>query len=237
MHAVRLTFLQMLTMIRRDMMLLAVCLAPFLTGIAIKFGIPLLESVLSGWLGQSGVLTPYYSLFDLFFAMIAPTMFCFLSAMVMLEEHDSHIERALFVTRLRRGGYLTARILIPAVIAFVFTAVFLPVFRLTSFSLFMTVAVSFTGAMQGCIIALMIVTLSSNQLEGVAVTKLSSLTILGAAVPFFVSSPLQYLLSVLPSFWMGIAMREGRLSALLPACITGIICTLLLLRQYSRKLS
>ena len=74
-----------------------------------------------------------------------------------------------------------------------------------------------TGSLQGVIIGLLIVTVSSNKLEGMAVTKLSSLLMLGAVIPYFVPAPFSFGFSFLPSFWMGTAMVEGSLLDLLPS--------------------
>lgn len=95
MRAVKLSFLHMLKLIRHDMMLFAAGLAPLLAGIAIKFGVPFMEKMLVSYTGAEAVLTPYYGLFDIFFASIAPAMFGFIAAMVMLEERDDHIDRYL----------------------------------------------------------------------------------------------------------------------------------------------
>ena len=58
---------------------------------------------------------------------------------------------------------------------------------------------------------MLIVTLSSNKLEGMAVTKLSTLTLLGAVLPYFVPAPYYFFLSFLPSFWTGMAIRKNAL--------------------------
>ena len=82
------SFLQMIKFVRKDKMLFAAMIAPLLAGIAIHFGVPVAEKELIHMTGIQAVLSPYYGLFDVFFAMITPVMFCFIAAMVMLEEHD-----------------------------------------------------------------------------------------------------------------------------------------------------
>lgn len=190
-------------------MLFAACLAPFLAGLLFRFAIPLLETVITDWFALPAVIAPYYALIDIFLAMLSPAMFCFVSAMISLEEADEKTAAYLFVTPLGRDGYLAARFCIPSAAAFFVTAVLLPVFRLTPLSPIDIALLAAGGALQGVIISLMILTLSSNKLEGMAVTKLSSLTIFGAAVPFFVRHRVQYLLSPLPAFWIGKAVRES----------------------------
>ena len=131
MRAIRLSFLHMLKLIRQDRMLLVAGLAPLLAGIAIRYAVPLAESSLVRLTGAQAVLAPYYGLFDLFFVSLTPAMFCFIAAMVMLEERDDHIDRYLSATALGRNGYYISRIVLPALAAFAVTAILLPVFHLT----------------------------------------------------------------------------------------------------------
>lgn len=209
MRAVWLSFFHALKFVRKDRMLLAAGLAPLLAGAAIYFGVPIAGEMLTRLTGVYGILSPFYGLFTVFFASITPVMYCFVFAMVILEEHDEHIDRYLFVTGLGRRGYFVSRIVIPAPAAFVVTVILLPVFRLTALSVGTIILLSLTGTLQGIIIELLIVTLSSNKLEGMAVTKLSALTIFGAVLPYFVPAPLCYCLSFLPSFWVGMAMLNN----------------------------
>lgn len=211
----------MLRLIRLDGMLFAAGFAPLLAGFAIRFVVPLGEDLLARYFGQP-VLSPYYALFDVFFASLSPAMFCFIAAMVMLEEHDDGIDCYLSVTGLGREGYFLSRIGLPALASFVVTAVLLSVFHLTPLSALMMVLLSLDGALQGVLIALFIVTVSSNKLEGMAVTKLSSLVILGAVVFFFIPKPFCYGFSFLPSFWMGSGIaRRSYLLLLLSAALSG----------------
>lgn len=170
MRAVRAGFLQMLVLMRRDMMLFAACLAPVLAGLWIRLDVPFLEAVLTEWFSKSTVLSPYYTLIDIFFALLSPAMFCFVPAMVSLEEADERTAAYLFVAPLGRRGYLAARFGIP-----------------------------------------------------------------GAAVPFFIRDRAQYLMSPLPSFWIGKAVFENMPFYILPAFALSAVWICSLLRQYLRK--
>lgn len=217
MKAIRLSFFHMLKLVRQDRMLLAAGLAPLLAGTAIHFGVPFAEKIRIRFTGLPAILSPYYGLFDVFFSSITPAMFCFIAAMVMLEERDDHIDRYLSVTGLGRNGYIVSRIGFPALAAFGVTAMLLPVFHLTPLSVGAILFLSLTGSLQGVILSLLIVMISSNKLEGMAVTKLASLMMLGAVMPYFVPAPFSFVCSFLPSFWMGKAMMEGTLLYLLPS--------------------
>lgn len=237
MRAIRVSFMQMVKLIFRDKMLFAACLGPLLAGLAFKFVVPALEKMLIDWTGMSTFLSPYYGLFDIFFAALTPVMFCFIAAMVILEEHDDHIESYLFVTGLGRKGYTSSRLVLPSLLAFVITLILLPLFSLTELSVLMIVFLALTGTLQGVIIALLIVTLSSNKLEGMAITKMSTLIIMGAFVPYFVPAPLGNLLAFLPSFWMGRAIYESSLLYMFPAVVVAGIWLLILFQKFRKKLA
>lgn len=224
MKAIRLCFFQMAVSMRRDRMLFVACLAPILAGLLFRFAIPFLEAVL--------VISPYYKLIDVFFVMLSPTMFCFVSAMTSLEEADEKTAVYLFITPLRKTGYLSARLGIPAVIAFLVTVILLPVFKLTFFSPTAILLFAAAGTLQGMIVALLVLTLSSNKLEGMAVTKLSTLTVFGAVIPFFIKNNIQYMLFPLPSFWIGKAACENVLLYMLPAFALSAVWIGGLLKRY-----
>ena len=158
------------------------------------------------------------------------------SAMVSLEEADEKTAAYLFVTPLGRNGYLAARFCIPSAAAFLITLALLPVFKLTSLSPADIVLLAAGGALQGIIISLLILTFSSNKLEGMAVTKLSTLMILGAVIPFFVKHNIQYVVSPLPSFWIGKAILENMLIYMLPAFVLSAVWICFLLKRYLRKI-
>lgn len=236
MKTIRISFFQMLAYMRRDRMLFAACLAPILAGFLFQFAIPLLEAALTDWFHVPAIIVPYYALIDIFFAMLSPVMFCFVSAMAALEEIDEKTAAYLFVTPLGRNGYLAARLGIPSVAAFLVTSVLMPVFKLTSLSTVDIMLLAAGGTVQGIIISLLILTFSSNKLEGMAITKLSTLMICGAAIPFFIKHDVQYVLSPLPSFWIGKTICESAPLYMLPAFILSITWIYFLLKRYLRKI-
>lgn len=236
MKAIRLSFFQMAAAMQRDMMLFAACLMPIIAGFFFRFAIPFLEAVLTERFHIPAIISPYYKLIDIIFMMLSPTMFCFISAMVSLEEADEKTAVYLFVTPLGKTGYLSARFGIPAVTAFLITIILFPVFRLTDFSPVAILLFAAGGTLQGMIVALLVLTLSSNKLEGMAVTKLSTLTILGAVIPFFIKGNIQYVSFPLPSFWIGKAACENRLFYILPAFALSAAWICYLLKRYLRKM-
>lgn len=236
MKAIRLSFLGMLKYLWRDMMLFAACLAPILVGFLFRFVIPLFEDVLTDWLHVPTVISPYYGLIDILFAMLSPAMFCFVSAMITLEENDEKTANYLFITPLTKLGYFIARFGIPSIFALLVTVVLLPVFKLSPLSFSYIVLLAAGGTLQGIVIELLILTLSSNKLEGMAVTKLSTLIMFGAAIPFFIKDNAQYVLFPLPSFWIGKAVFESSLLYMLLAVLLLSIWILFLMKNFLQKI-
>lgn len=217
MRAIRLSFFHMAVIMRRDMMLSVSCLAPVFAGVFFKFATPYIEAVLTDGLHRTAIIAPYYGLVDILLAMLPPAMFCFVSAMVSLEEADEKTAAYLFITPLTKTGYLSARLGLPVVAAFFVTLILLPVFKLTALPSLTILLLTAGATLQGVIVALLILTISSNKLEGVAVAKLATLTVFGAAVPFFIQSNVQYAISPLPAFGIGKAILESRPVYMLPA--------------------
>lgn len=236
MNAIRISFTEMLKSIKSDMMLLTACLVPLLCGTFFKFGIPALENRLTSYFHRTALLSPYYGLFDSLFAILTPTMFCFAAAMVILEENDDHISTYLYITPLGKGGYIISRLAVPALLAFAVTTLLLPFFALTKISWLMLPLMAASGSTQGLIIAMMVVALSSNKVEGIAITKLASILILGIFAPYFIESPLQYLLSPFPSFWMAKSVYENTGIFLIVALGVSCIWIYILFRCFERKI-
>lgn len=232
MKAIKLSFFQMVLIMRRDMMLFVSCLVPVFAGFFFRSAIPFIEAALTDSSHIEAIISPYYKLVDILFAMLSSTMFCFVSAMVSLEEKDEKTAVYLFITPLRKTGYIAARLGVPSVIAFFATIILLPVFKLTALSPLTILLLAAGGTMQGMIVALLILTVSSNKLEGMAVAKLSTLTILGTVIPFFIKSDIQYVVSALPSFWIGKALLENIPLYMLPAFVLSAIWIWVLFKRY-----
>lgn len=235
MKAIRMSFIKLLLSVKSDAMLFVICFVPLLCGLAFKFFIPYAEGLLKEQFLKAAIISPYYSLFDILLSMIAPIMFCFVASMVVLEETDEHIAEYLFVTPLRKGGYLLSRIGLPAMIAFIVTMALLPPFKLTELNFICVFFLALNGTIQGIIISMLIVSFSSNKLEGMAIAKLSFLLQLGAVGPYFLKENVQYLLFPLPSFWMAKAVYEKKLIYYIVSFIVSGFWILLIRKYFLRK--
>lgn len=223
---------QLLSFLRRDAMLVLVCLAPLLYGLFTKAVPPVLRHFV-----LESFVAPYYAVFDLFFALISPLMFCFVAVMVLLEEADERLAVCLSVTPLGKGGYLASRLGLPALAALVVTLALYPLFHVTELRAPMALLLSLAGAAQAVVVTLLVSSLSANKLEGMALSKLTTLPLLGGLAPFFLTGGIQYLAAPLPAFWMGLALREGEPLWCLVSLPLSALWALLLWPRFTRRLS
>lgn len=220
MKAQKKAFLQMLSVIGKDGMLLMACLLPVVCGVLFRLGIPEVEALLCTYFHKKELLRPFYGLTDVFYSMLAPAMFCFAAAMVVLEERDEGMASYLWITPLGRNGYLISRLGIPAVLAAVVSGALLIPFSLQRLQGPSVGVLAVNGGAYGLLYALFIIRFSSNRLEGMAAAKLSSLLMLPATGAFLIHNGMKYLLWIFPSYWAGLSVSEQQ-----PVLgLVGILC-------------
>ena len=223
--------IQVFKQIKSDPMMFAACFTPFVMGALIKFGIPFLERI------TDFSLQTYYPIFDLLLSIMAPVLLCFAFAMITLEEIDDKVSRYFSITPLGKSGYLFTRLGVPSIISAVIAFIVLLLFSLEKLSIGMTICLALLGSVQAIIVSLMIITLSSNKLEGMAVTKLAALTLLGIPAPFFIDSYYQFSVGFLPSFWVGKAIQNNGYINLLIALLVASIWFYVLISKLLKKLA
>lgn len=231
------SFAMFIRQIARDSMLAAVCAAAILTAFFIRFGIPALESILCDYFGQAAILKDYYLLFDLLLALIIPYMLSFASAMMMLTEYDENITNYLAVTPVGKKGYILSRLVFPGGIAFVASIFLMRGFSLTVWPVGLLLLVCLLTCAANLAIALLLFAFSHNRVEGMAMGKLAGLMLLGLPVPFFLTSHVQYLFSLLPSFWIAKLCMLQNPIFILPAFVSSLIWIWFLYGKLKRKIA
>lgn len=229
-------FKQEFGQVKRDAILFVVCVSPILCGVFIKFGIPLIQDILSDKFYYQLNLKSYFLMFDLLMAFITPFMFSFASTMVILGEIDDNISRYLIVTPLGKTGYLISRLGIPTILAFVITVVLLMIFSLTKITFLSNILISLIALLQATITSMLVISLSSNKLEGMAITKLSGVFIMGILAPFFIFNRVQYILFFLPTFWLSKAFKESNYIYVFISFFISLVWFFLLFKKFSKKI-
>ncbi|MBD2845368.1 hypothetical protein IDH44_09210 [Paenibacillus sp. IB182496] len=181
-----------------DPMLLLVVLGPLLLIAALRWGWP----PLSDWLAlRSGLeLAAYTDLLAALTMLVVPQLAGIASGLLVLDERDAGLLAIYAVTPLRSSGYWGYRLLLPSAIALGMSGLFLVGSNLFAPDLRLG-AVLVLLAAQAPIYAMALVALSANKVEGLALSKLVSLTVLAAPIAYWVPMPWQLLAAPLPGYW------------------------------------
>ena len=225
-----------LKQIWEDSMLVAICGVPILVALVFRFGVPELEALLCQTLDTSAFLSEYYLLFDLFMAVMTPYMFTFISTMVMLTELDENIAVYLAVTPLTKKGYIVSRLVLPAIISLVLSAVLLAFFALSPWTFGGILLAALLSSLLSIPVAMLIVTCSHNRVEGMAIAKISGLVLFGLPIPFFLTSGLKYLFAWMPSFWVAKVFVDANGWLVFPTALVTLIWIWVLYRRFARKM-
>lgn len=226
-----------LRQISKDGMLYASLAAPLLAGFAFRFGIPAAEAALCGYFGKAAILSEYYLLFDLFLAVMTPYIVCFVSSLVMLTEYDENMTSYMAVTPVGKRGYIVSRLVFPAVISIFASVIIMIIFSLTVWSAPILLITCALSSLLSIAVSLLLVSFSHNRVEGMALGKLTGIILMGLPVPFFLFSGVQYLFSILPSFWIAKLSVEDNYLYAIPALLTSFLWMWVLYGRFVKKLS
>jgi len=237
MTAILKSFKQLVIQLKTDMMLTVVIISPIIIGAIFHFALPIAEYELCNYFETTEVLLPYYLIFDLLLILLTPMMISFCVIMVMLEEIDDGIAEYLMVTPLDKKGYLISRIGLPTIFAFIYNIVIVMIFSLTKIPFIMIITLSLLSGIMSIITSLLVVSIASNKVEGMAMAKLSGLIMIGLPVPFFTSETIQYITFMLPSLWFAkLAITQNYLFAI-PTIIISLLWIWILLNKFEKKLA
>ena len=228
-------FMQFLRAIWADAML-AVCLfAPIATALALRYGVPALEGVIGGGAAAGAVLAPYYALFDLFLSSMTPLLLCFSGVMVVLEELDDGTAKYLMVTPLRRAGYLTSRLVILTALSVPYNVALLAVFSLSAMPFLLNLLAAVVNALVSVSVAMLVIGLAKNKVEGMALIKLSGFFLLGYIAAYFLTQPVAFAAGVLPGYWLALMVRDNAPLWALPAAAVALLWIVGLYGRFRRR--
>lgn len=227
---------QMIKQIASETMLLLLVIAPILAGLAFKLGIPLLETKLLSRLGYGEVLMPYYGYFNWLVALLTGMLFAFVGALVILGEIDDGVTKYISVTSAGANGYLVARIFLPAIGSGIFAGIVIPVFSLIRIELVALTLMIVSTVLSGIVTSLLVVAISSNKVEGMAIGKLSGGFGMILFVPLVLKGPVQYVFSLFPMFWIGQYLQRKNWLALPLAFLLFLGWIYFLMRRFRRKI-
>ncbi|MGN0427731.1 MAG: ABC transporter permease [Agathobacter sp.] len=229
-------FHQMVKQIASEAMLVLLAIAPILAGSLFKFGIPLLETKLLARLGYGEVLVPYYGYFNWLLALLSGMLFAFVGALVVLGEIDDGVAKYICVTPAGAGGYLVARIFLPAIVSGIIASIIIPVFSLIHIDLKNLLIMIVSTVLSGIITSLLVIAISSNKVEGMAIGKLSGGFGMILFVPLIIKGPVQYVFSLFPMFWIGKYIQDETWIALPLSLILFVGWIYCLMKKFGKRI-
>lgn len=116
----------------------------------------------------------------------------------MLDEKDERLVDCYAITPLRKQGYFIYRLLLPVILCGLFLLLFIGVNdTLTALPVLPLLLL----ILEAPLYALFLASFASNKVEGLALTKFISLSVLGALCSNLAATPWHWLGSWLPAFW------------------------------------
>lgn len=182
----------------RDPMFVVAAAGPILLAIVVRFTVPIVTTMASQILD----LTNYYPVMAGTMIVFGPGIFGFIVGMLILEDRDQGILTVYRTAPISRHGYLLYR----GSIAFLFALVSIPpaliVVDLAHPPLSVVLLSAALGALGGPVIALALGLLASNAIEGIALSKLLNVFLLGPAILIaIIPEPWQFIAGMIPVYW------------------------------------
>ena len=227
--------------IYRDQMLLLLCIAPFLTGTVMCLVIPLADRLLVKY--ANFTITPYYLMSDALVMTLGSMMSGIMVGLLMLDERDDGICAYYAVTPIGGVAYLVSRLALPFIYSLFSALIVIAYSALGGMDYVLLLAPAVLSACSGPVMAMLLVSIASNKVEGLAVSKLIGIIIFGIPIAWFADSWLRVIGYLLPSFWpmdMLLQAKAGDMAGYVLDFAIGLACICMwiagLYGMFSRKM-
>ncbi len=215
-----------LTQIYRDQMLLLLCFTPFMVSILLKIAIPVINGLLTKYLNFQ--LTPYYLMVDALVITLNPMLISVMTGLLMLDERDDGICQYYSVTPVGGKAYLMMRLSLPFFYSLIASLVLIPFTSLSGLSYGLMILPAAVSSYGGILMGMILVSIASNKVEGLAVSKLMGIIIFGIPLAWFANSYLRAIGILLPTYWlmdMLLQAKARQFVRYMADFILGVTCT------------
>lgn len=190
----------------RDPMLGIAAIGPLVLAIVIRFGTPFVTELAE----PVFALEPFYPVITGSMVVFGPSIYGFIIGMFVLEDRELRVLTAYRTSPLSVRGYLLYRGTTAYILSVLATLPALAIIGLVEVPLAVLVGSVMIGALGGPMITFVFASLASNSIEGIALSKLVNLIVLGpVAVVALVPEPIQFAAGVVPTFWPVKAVVTG----------------------------
>lgn len=180
----------------RDPMLMLILIGCLLIIASWRYGVPLLNEWLYKKLEVD--LQPYDLHITVFLLSLVPLLTGSAVGLLMLDEKDERLVDYYAITPLRKQGYFVYRLFLPVILCALFLLLFLGVNDNSSAFPILPLLLL---VLEAPLYALFLASAASNKVEGLALTKFISLSVLVALCSNLAAAPWHWLGSWLPAYW------------------------------------
>jgi len=228
--------------IYRDQMLFFLCLSPFLISILIRIAVPIINDLLLKHLNFS--IEPYYLIADAAVITLGPMMISIMTGLLMLDERDDGICQYYSVTPAGGKAYLLIRFSLPFFYSLLSALILIPFTSMGGLPYVWMIAPAVSSSYNGILMGMLLVSIASNKVEGLAVSKLLGIMIFGIPMAWFADSFLKIAGFLLPTYWVMDMLIQAKSEALMKYVLDllfSLVCTTawitILYRQFIKKVS
>ncbi len=172
-----------LRVLLRDPFLRLMAVLPFVVALVFRMGVPAADAALAEVIDPSTFrLREYYPVISAFLLQLPGLFAGGVTGFSILEDRDEGILSAMAVTPIGRAGYLISRLLFPAVLAVAGALVVVPLAGLHRPDTVALLLAAAAAAPLAPVSALLLATLATDKVEGLAVWKLVGFLFVGPLV-------------------------------------------------------
>ncbi|MGM0462718.1 MAG: hypothetical protein ACQEQ4_09920 [Fibrobacterota bacterium] len=198
MSAIKVLGSSLIKSIFRDSFMLLILGIPLFMATLFRFVIPIAQ----GYLIDYFDLSDHYIFATLFILTMAPMMSGMVIGFNLLDDRDENILTYMSVTPIRKEGYLLFKVFAPLLAVFVQSFFILLIFNLGEMNLLRLVPLIIILALETPMYALIMASVASNKVEGLAIGKLMGISVAGPVIAYFFTSWWKYCAGIMPTFWI-----------------------------------
>ncbi|MFB1049714.1 hypothetical protein [Paraliobacillus sp. JSM ZJ581] len=225
--------------IRRDPFLIFSMFGILLLASFVRFGLSKLDELIATHTTYE--LTEHFPLIVGLVLLMTPLMIGMLYGFVILDERDEGVLLYYAVTPLTKVGYLFCRLLLPMITTFFLSFIVILIQGVIEWKIITFIPTALLLALQAPLITMLMASLASNKVEGLALAKVINLSILSPLIDYAITNPLAKVMIFLPMYWPAymfilISHNDDWIHAFLIGMIITICWFILLNHLFQRKI-